>query len=78
MINLMKETAGVAPEINLRIHPDFEAQGRYHPKSQTWVSVAKQKGPMSSKYFFLKSWHLMALLPNLCICENVEQNGFDL
>ena len=52
MINLMKETAGVAPEINLRIHPDFEAQARYHPKSQTWVSVAKQKGPMSSKYFF--------------------------
>ena len=54
MINLMKKTAGVAPEMNLRTHPDFEAQGRCHPKSQAGVSVAKQKGPMSYKFYYKK------------------------
>ena len=58
------QSAGVAPEVNLRnswhagdkahkqgIHPGFETQGRRHQKSKTGVSVAPQKGPVSSKNF---------------------------
>ena len=58
------QLAGVTPEVNLRnslyagdkahkqrIHPDFETQGRHHQKSKTGVSVAPQKGLMSSKIF---------------------------
>ena len=52
--------AGVAPEVNLRsnmqarkhasnIHPGFETQGKGHQKSKTGVSVAPQKGHVSSK-----------------------------
>ena len=33
------------------IHPDFETQDRYHQKCKTAVSVAPQKGPVSSKSF---------------------------
>ena len=33
------------------IHPGFETQGRHHQKSKTGVSVAPQKGLMSSKNF---------------------------
>ena len=36
------------------IHPGFETQGRRHKKSKTGVSVAPQKGLMSSKNFFKK------------------------
>ena len=56
------QSAGVAPEVNLRnswhaddeackrgIHPGFETQGRRHQKGS--VSVAPQKGLMSSKNF---------------------------
>ena len=53
------QSAGVTPEVNLRItqakkhakriHPGFEAQGRCHQKSKTGVSVVPQKGLMSSK-----------------------------
>ena len=56
------QSAGVAPEVNLRnswhagdeahkqgIHPGFETQGRHHQKFKTGVSVAPQKGSMSSK-----------------------------
>ena len=59
-----KRSAGVAPEVNLRnllcageearkrgIHPGFETQERHHQKSKTGVSVAPQKGLMSSKKF---------------------------
>ena len=59
-----KRSAGVAPEMNLRslfcagneahkegIHPGFETQGIRHLKSKTGVSVASQKGLMSSKNF---------------------------
>ena len=61
---VMWRSAGVAPEVNLRehitctplsttnkaAHFGFETQGRRHQKSKTWVSVAPQKGFMSSKY----------------------------
>ena len=53
----IKRSAGVAPEVNLRIslhagkeaskqeiHPGFENQGRHHQKSKTGVSMAPQKG----------------------------------
>ena len=33
------------------IQPSFETQGRYHQKSKTGLSVAPQKGLMSSKNF---------------------------
>ena len=51
-------------------HPGFETQGRHHQKSKTGVSVAPQKGLMSSKNYnefpltlrlhniFKKSWNL--------------------
>ena len=57
-------SAGVAPDVNLRnplyvgdelymwgIHPGFETQGRHDQESQTGISVAPQKGLMSSKKF---------------------------
>ena len=63
----VKRSAGVTPEVNLRnslhtgdkahkqwIHPGFETQGRHHQKSKTGVSVAPQKGLMSSKRFLKK------------------------
>ena len=63
-----KRSAGVAPEVNLRehishttlpsankaAHSGFEIQRRHHQKSKTGVSVAPQKGLMSSKIFFKK------------------------
>ena len=61
------QSAGVAPEMYLRnslhasdkalkrgIHPGFETQERRHQKSKTGVSVAPQKGLMSSKKFLKK------------------------
>ena len=58
-----KRSAGVTPEVNLRKHisgmalpsanksaySGFEIQRRHHQKSKTGVSVAPQKGLMSSK-----------------------------
>ena len=63
-----KRLAGVTPEVNLMEHvtcthqPNankaafsaFENQRRHHKKSKTGVSVAPQKGRVSSK-FFLKN-----------------------
>ena len=64
-----KRSAGVAPEVNLKecvkempmpsanktAHSGFETQRRHYQKSKTGVSVAPQKGLMSSKKnFFLK------------------------
>ena len=60
-----KRTAGVIPKVNLRecvrlmplpsankaAHSGFETQRRYHQKFKTGVSLAPQKGPMSSKFF---------------------------
>ena len=40
------------------IHPGFETQGRRHQKSKTGVSVAPQKGFMSSKFFLKNYWKL--------------------
>ena len=37
--------------ISKRIHPGFETQGRCHQKSKTGLSMAQQKGLMSSKQF---------------------------
>ena len=58
----VNRSASVTPVVNLtnslhageeahkqRIHPGFEIQGRHHQKSKTRVSVAPQKGLMSSK-----------------------------
>ena len=59
-----KRLGGVTPEVNLRecishkplsnvnktAHSGFETQRRHHQKSKTEVSVAPQKGLMSSKY----------------------------
>ena len=76
----IKRSAGVVPEVNLRhllcageeahmqgIHPGFETQGRHHQKSITRVSVAPQKGLMSSKNFIKKERHLICAV-------NVETN----
>ena len=60
-----KRSAGVTPEVNLRecvrhtslpsmnkaAHSDFETQRRHYQKSKTGVSLAPQKGLMSSKNF---------------------------
>ena len=56
------QSAGVTPEVNLRItqarkyakgiHSGFETQGRHHQKSKTEVSVAPRKGPQ--KHFNTK------------------------
>ena len=59
-----KRSAGVAPNVNRRnplhvgndtgkwgIELGFGTQGRNHQKSQTGVSVAPQKGIMSSQIF---------------------------
>ena len=45
------------------IHPSFETYGRRHHKSKTRVSVAKQKGLMSSNFFLkniliIQSWQI--------------------
>ena len=57
-----KRSAGVTPEVNLRIplhagdgaymHGDppwLETQGRRHQKSKTGITVAPQKGPLKLK-----------------------------
>ena len=63
-----KRSAGVEPEVNLRecvthmpplnankaAHSGFETQRRHHQKSKTGVSVAPQKGLMSSKIIKFK------------------------
>ena len=70
-----KRSAGVAPEVNLRehvkhtplpslnkaAHSGFETQRRCHQKFKTGVSVAPQKGLMSSKNF-LKKFYFVALM----------------
>ena len=71
----IKRSAGVAPEVNLGnplctgeeackrgIHPGFETQSRHQQKSKTGVSVAPQKGHVSSKNFFKKDLHILIYL----------------
>ena len=43
------------PRVNKAAHSGFESQRRCHQKSKTGVSVASQKGLMSSNFFFKKS-----------------------
>ena len=38
------------------IQPDFEPQGKRHQKSKTGVSMATQKGLVSSKNYEKKDW----------------------
>ena len=65
------QSAGVAPEVNLRnslhagdkvrkqgLHPGFETQVRLYQKSKTRVSVAPRKGLLSSQKFFLKKVYI--------------------
>ena len=62
---MSKRPEGAAAEVKLKnplhtdvkartrgIHPGFEAQGKRHQKSKTWVSKDPQKGLISSKNFF--------------------------
>ena len=63
-----KRLVGVTPEVNLReyitcmplpsenkaAHSGFETYRKHHQKSKTAVSVAPQKGLMSSKIFLKK------------------------
>ena len=42
------------PSVNKAAHYGFETQRRCNQKSKTWVSVAPQKGLMSSNTFFFK------------------------
>ena len=51
------------------IHPGFETQGRHHQKYKTGVSVALQKGEMSSK-IFLKNCAFRENAKNLIIVAN--------
>ena len=62
----IKRLPGVTPEVSLRecvthipplsmnkvAHSGFETQRSHHQKSKTGVSVAPQKGLMSSNFFF--------------------------
>ena len=71
-----KRSAGVTPEVNIRecvihmpppsmnkaAHSGFETQRRGHQKSKTGVSVAPQKGLMSSNHFFLKKKKLIRVV----------------
>ena len=63
-----KRSAGISPDVNLgervtctpplsankAAHSGFETQRRHYQKSRTGVSMAAQKGLMSSKIFFKK------------------------
>ena len=63
------QSAGVAPEENLRNSAQARncasekyTQGRCHQKSKTGVSVAPQKGLVSSKLFFKKRWEVLKII----------------
>ena len=56
-----KTSAGVAPEVTRDTHSGLETQMRHHQMSKTGVSVAQQKGIMSSK-LFLKINHNFELV----------------
>ena len=72
-----KRSAGVTPEVNLRehvthtpppsankaAHSGFEIHRRHYQKSKTGVSVAPQKGLMSSKNFFKKKYKGLIFFP---------------
>ena len=70
----VKRLPGVTPEVNLRqqhkpppstneaAQSGFETQRIHHKQSETVVSLAPQKGLMSSKFFFKKSQNPMLFL----------------
>ena len=78
-----KRSAGVAQEVNFRehvtclpppssnktTHPGFETQRRRHQKSKTGVSVAPQKGLMSSNLFLKPSSYQIEYLVSICIIK---------
>ena len=80
-----KRSAGVTPEVKLRehvthmppyssnkaAHSGFETQRRHHQKSKTRVSVAPQKGLMSSKNFLKKEKRENLFRTHFCICVYV-------
>ena len=80
-----KRSAGVTPEVNLKerisciplpstnkaAHSGFETQRRFHQKSRTGVSVAQQKGLMSSKIFFLNNAQI--IFQRYPVCEILDQ-----
>ena len=53
-----------------RDHPGFETQGRRHQKSETGVSVAPQKGHVSSKHLKKKYYPLQSQVERLCLKYN--------
>ena len=57
------------PSMNKAAHSDFETQRRRHQKSKTWVSVALQKGLLSSKIFFKKTFFTIVIL--ICALASV-------
>ena len=74
----IKRSAGVTPQVNLRnpyhtgdeagkqeTHPGFETQGRCH-QSKTEVSVAPQKGLISSKIFLKNRKEKVFTLLSIC------------
>ena len=76
------QSAGVAPEVNLRItqvrkhmgiHLGFET--RHHQKSKTVVSVAPRKGLMSSKNYFKKDYLLIIQMHFLIISSGESQTS---
>ena len=84
--SVAKRSAGVAPEVNLRervtrtpppssnkaAHSGFETQRRRYQKSKTGVSVAPQKGLLSSKFFFKK---VRIRLPTLALKPRGDVTG---
>ena len=72
-LNLRHPLCGGEEARKRGIHPDFETQGRRHQKSKTGVSVAPQKGLVSSKNFKKKkkvaclAFMPIAELPLVCI-----------
>ena len=74
-----KKSAGFTPDVNLRnvlcqmmkhaiegIIPGFETQGRRHQKFKTGVSVALQKGLMSSNFILKKQKKTLFTNADLC------------
>ena len=68
----------VTKYIDQRIYHSFETQGRRHQKSKTCVSVAPQKGLMSSKTFFYKQNDILTMghpMVNIALSSLVKPDG---
>ena len=64
----------VTAHTSKQIHPGFVAQNRCRQKSKTELSVAPQKGFMSSKFLFKKEKKKRF---SICICSG-SQIYFDI